>query len=130
MSRRNYLLNTSLLSSDQVALSLAVRNHGAKVVEVAECINNVPLPFLTLDVSELLSFSTPDKLSSHMEASLGENIEALDYLKDVFIAYYDGKLPYTRADFLANKGINDPERIDNTISLDAAIQEDGTERQY
>lgn len=91
---------------------------------------HVPLPFLTLGVSELLSFSTPDKLSSHMETSLGGNNEALDYLKDAFIDYHDGKLPYTRADFLANEGINDPERIDNTISLDAAIQEDGTERQY
>ena len=46
MSLRNYLLNTSVLSSDQRALSLAVRNNDAKVVEVAECINNVPLPWL------------------------------------------------------------------------------------
>ena len=199
MSLRNYLLNTSVLSSDRGALSLAVRDHGAKVVEVAECINNVPLPwlacfrtsdlqpsivgsdvsimvpcvdlptaienlaatlplferltgekeyareywqhalddlkklplpFLTMDVSELLSFSTPDELNTYMRASLGGTNEALDYLKDVFIAYYDGKLPYKRADLHANEGIDDPERIDNTISLDAAIQEDGMERHY
>ena len=199
MSLRNYLLNTSVLSSDQRALSLAVRNNNAKVVEVAECINNVPLPwlacfrtsdlqpcivesdvsimvpcvdlptaiknlgatlplferltgekeyareywqhalddlkklplpFLTMEVSELLSFSTPDELNTYMAASLGGTNEALDYLKDVFIAYYDGKLPYKRADFYANEGIHDQERIDNTISLDAAIQEDGMEHHY
>jgi hypothetical protein len=199
VSLRNYLLNTSVLSSDRSALSLAVRDHGAKVVEVAECINNVPLPwlacfrtgdlqpcivdsdvsimvpcvdlptaiknlaatlplferltgekeyareywqhalddlkklplpFLTMEVSELLSFSSADDLNTYMAASLGGTNEALDYLKDVFIAYYDGKLPYKRADFYANKGINDQERIDNTISLDAAIQEDGMEHQY
>jgi len=65
-----------------------------------------------------------------MVASLGGTNEALDYLKDVFIAYYDGKLPYKRADFYENKGIDDQERIDNTIALDAALQEDGMERAY
>lgn len=199
MSLRNYLLNTSVLSSDQKALGLAVRDNGAKVVEVAECINNVPLPwlacfrtddlqpcfveadvsirvpcvdlptaiknlaatlplferltgekeyareywqhalddlkklplpFLTMDVSELLSFSSSDDLNTYMVASLGGTVEALDFLKDVFIAYYDGKLPYKRADFYANKGITDRERIDNTIALDAAIQDEGTERHY
>ena len=199
MSLRNHLLNTSVLSSDQKALGLAVRDNGAKVVEVAECINNVPLPwlacfrtddlqpclveadvsirvpcvdlptaiknlaatlplferltgekeyareywqhalddlkklplpFLTMDVSELLSFSSSDDLNTYMVASLGGTVEALDFLKDVFIAYYDGKLPYKRADFYANKGITDRERIDNTIALDAAIQDEGTERHY
>jgi hypothetical protein len=93
-------------------------------------LKKLPLPFLTMDVHELLSFSSADDLNTYMAASLGGTAEALDYLKDVFLAYYDGKMPYKRADFRTNKGIDDQERIDNTISLDAAIQEDGMERDY
>jgi hypothetical protein len=43
---------------------------------------------------------------------------------------YDGKPIYKRADFYASEGIEDQERLDNTISLDAQIQEDGLERSY
>ncbi len=203
MSQRHYLLNTDMLSSDQLALAEAVRNKDAKVVEVAECVYQIPLPwlacfrqfdlrpcavpmesgenveimvpcvdlptairnlrdalplferltgeqqyareywqqaiddleklplpYLTMDVSEMLMNMNPEAFTAYMTSSLAGTDEALDILKDVFIAYYDDVLPYGRAAFYANEGIIDRERIDNTISLDAAIQEDGFGRAY
>lgn len=45
MSQRHYLLNTSIDSSDCGALNKALASEGGKVVEVAECVTSVPLPW-------------------------------------------------------------------------------------
>lgn len=195
MSQRHYLLNTSILSSDALELREAVLEYGAKVVEVAECVYQVPLPwmacfrqsdlrpckvlmesdevqtiqipcvdlataiqnlraalplferltgetdyarefweaavedieklplpYLTMDLSEMLFMSTADDFNRDMTAALGRTNDAVDYFKGVFVAYYDEVQPYTLSEFRENHGITDDMRINNTIALDAAIE--------
>lgn len=45
MSQRHYLLNTNIDSSDAEALQDALNTEKGSVVEIAECVNFVPLPW-------------------------------------------------------------------------------------
>ena len=206
MSQRHHFLNTSILSSDGLVLGDVVKNLGGTVIEIAECINfvplpwlacfrqsdlqpctaimfsgagdeircefmvpcvdvptaiknlygslplfekltgethfareywqraiddlaKVPLPFLTMNVSEMLMNIEPDELTAHMTSALGSTNEALDIIKEIFVSYSDGLLPYSWDAFYgAPEGITDRGRINNSIALDAAIQVRGFAR--
>lgn len=193
MSQRHYLLNTSIDSSDCVALNNALATDSGRVVEVAECayfiplpwfacfrpsdlrpctvqissenieimvpcvdlptaisnlqdalplfeeftgekkysleywqsaiddLRKLPLPFLTMDIGEMLMNSEADELIEKMTAALGRTSEALAVMKHFFLEYNEGVLPYGRAAFYANEGITDKNRVRNTIALDAAV---------
>lgn len=84
-------------------------------------LRTLPLPFLTMDIGEILMNSEADELIEKMTSALGRTSEALTVMKQFFLEYNDGVLPYGRAAFYANEGITEKDRIRNTIALDAAI---------
>lgn len=193
MSQRHYLLNTTMPTSDLRALRQGVNADTVMVVEVAECVyavplpwfacfrqvdlhpcvvemdsdsfeimvpvadvptaianlesalpfmedftgerayareywqsaldalKTLPLPFLTMDVSEILMNVEAAALTANLTAALGQNPEALAVIKRCFLEYDDKVLPYHLAAFYANEGITDKSRLRNTIALNMAI---------
>lgn len=90
-----------------------------------EDIKKLPLPFVTMDVSEMLMNMHPEELTTAMTSSLSGTDEALNTMKSVFLEYHGGALPYDRDAFYAGRYVADDRRIANTVALDAAIQENG-----
>lgn len=193
MSQRHYLLNTTLPTSDLQALRQGVNAGTAQVVEVAECVYTIPLPwlacfrqadlrpcvvemaadsveimapvvdvptaianlegalplfeaftgeqvfaraywqsaldelktlplpYLTLNISEMLMNMAEEDLIAHLSAALGRNAEALAVVKQHFAEYDDKALPYPLDAFYANAGITDQGRIRNTVAMNMAI---------
>ncbi len=192
MSQRHFLLNTSMLSSDNAALRSAVDGGTATVVEVAEANYIVPLPwfacfrqsdlrgcsvvwenrmdievpcldlqsaarnlsqslplfekltgekewacdywrralsallklqlpYLTIDLSEMLMVMTPEDLTQAVRAALGNDEKAVEVMRRSFFQYYDGVSPYKYDDFVNNRDITDEQRIANTKALDSCV---------
>ena len=86
---------------------------------------NLTLPYLTMDLSEMLMNYEPQEFNESITCALGRTADSLDVMKKIFIAYDDSHLPYSRDHFYANTDITDEKRIDNTIAIDSAIQDDG-----
>ena len=101
-------------------------------VEYWQCavddLTKLSLPFLMMDISEMLMNSEPDGLVVKLTTALGRTSEAIAMMKTFFLTYSDGVLPYRRAAFYANQEITDPNRTRNAIALDAAIRADGFTR--
>lgn len=205
MSQRHYLLNTNIDSSNGEALQEALDTERGRVIEIAECVNFVPLPwfacfrqinlrpctiqmtsgnleilvpvadlptaianlkealplfeeltgekkysreywknaindleqlplpFLTMDIGEMLMNCEADELVARVTSALGRTTDSLSVIRQFFLEYNDCILPYGRAEFYANNDITDRYRIGNTIALDAAIRTNGfarTKQQY
>ena len=202
MSQRHYLLNTSINSSNCETLNNSLASNSGQVVEIAECVNSIPLPwfacfrqsdlrpctvemssetmdimvptvdlqtaianlkdalplfeeftgeqkysleywqsataelsklplpFLTMDIGEMLMNSEASELIDKMTTALGRTSEALNVIKQFFLEYDEGVLPYGRVAFYANEGITDQNKVRNTIALDVAIVGDGFTRNH
>lgn len=93
-----------------------------------QAIEALSLPYLTLDVGGLLSISQPEEVTEALARVLAWDEDSMDCLLGEFLAYTPGVEPYTLAAFVANQGIDDAARIDNTIALDIAIAAEPFER--
>lgn len=95
-----------------------------------EELEKLPLPFLTMDIGEMLMSYEAEDLNAKLRTALGRNAEAIEVIKQHFIEYDNKQIPYDRSAFYANQEINDEIRIRNTIALDAAIQSNGNARTF
>jgi hypothetical protein len=82
---------------------------------------SLQLPFVTLDISEMLMNIEPQELNAAMRSALGQTGDALDVMQKTFFNYHPGVLPYERGEFYENRNLTDKQRITNTVAIDAAI---------
>jgi hypothetical protein len=79
------------------------------------------LPYLTIDISEMLMVMTPEDLSNAVRAALGNDEKAIEVMRKSFFEYYDGVQPYKYDDFINNRDTTDEQRIANTKALDSGV---------
>ena len=83
---------------------------------------SLQLPFVTLDVSEMLMNVEPQTFNASMTSMLDQTEDALDVMRQFFFQYHLDVLPYEHKEFRQGLSLDDERRVANSVALDVGIR--------
>jgi hypothetical protein len=80
------------------------------------------LPYVTLDVSQMLMNLDPGQFNTAVRAALARDDQALEAMGSAFFEYHAGVAPYSCSEFLQGQGLADVQRSANSLILEVGIR--------